>query len=61
MGEAVIVIEEYAYHLGDTLDLISFHEEDIMVLNRNQIRTNEKLFVDTIPLMGGCAASGTSS
>ncbi|MFS7985017.1 hypothetical protein Hanom_Chr11g00993391 [Helianthus anomalus] len=42
MDETVIITIESAYHLGDTLDLISFHEEDIKILNQNQIRTNEQ-------------------
>ncbi|MFS7985026.1 hypothetical protein Hanom_Chr11g00993491 [Helianthus anomalus] len=42
MGEAMIIIVESAYHLGDMLDLISFHEEDIQILNQNQICTNEQ-------------------
>ncbi|MFS7968441.1 hypothetical protein Hanom_Chr09g00797471 [Helianthus anomalus] len=42
MGETVIVTKEQAYRLADTLDLISFHEEDIMVLSEHQIHTHEK-------------------
>ncbi|MFS8008871.1 hypothetical protein Hanom_Chr14g01277991 [Helianthus anomalus] len=61
MGEAVVVTKESAYRLADTLELISFHEENIKVLNENQIRTNEQLYVDATPLFGGSEAGGTSS
>ncbi|MFS7984983.1 hypothetical protein Hanom_Chr11g00993021 [Helianthus anomalus] len=53
MGDSVIVTEECAYRLADTLDQISFHEKDIKVLNENQIRTNEQYQV--------CAKSWTGA
>ncbi|MFS7903624.1 hypothetical protein Hanom_Chr01g00026231 [Helianthus anomalus] len=42
MAEADIITEEQSIRIPDTLDLMSFHEEDILVLNQNQIRTNDK-------------------
>ncbi|MFS7937185.1 hypothetical protein Hanom_Chr05g00424671 [Helianthus anomalus] len=42
MAEAVIVTEENSFWLADTLDLISFHEEDIKILSEHQIRTNKQ-------------------
>ncbi|MFS7919057.1 hypothetical protein Hanom_Chr03g00208431 [Helianthus anomalus] len=53
MGEAVTVTEEAPYYLADTSYLISFQEEDLDVLSRNQIRTNEKYEI--------CAKSWTSA
>ncbi|MFS8021348.1 hypothetical protein Hanom_Chr16g01426361 [Helianthus anomalus] len=41
MGEDVIVIEEAPYRLADTLELISFYEDDLNVLSKNQIHTEE--------------------
>ncbi|KAM0057389.1 hypothetical protein Hdeb2414_s0005g00157641 [Helianthus debilis subsp. tardiflorus] len=42
MAEAMIVTKENTSRLADTLDLMSFHEEDMKILGQNQIRTNEQ-------------------
>ncbi|MFS7919541.1 hypothetical protein Hanom_Chr03g00213851 [Helianthus anomalus] len=42
MAEAAIVTEEQLIGIPDTFDPTSFHEEDILVLNQHQIRTNNK-------------------
>ncbi|KAJ0603654.1 hypothetical protein HanHA300_Chr02g0040731 [Helianthus annuus] len=42
MAEDGIVTEEQSIRIPNSYDLMSFHEEDIMVLNNHQIQTNEK-------------------
>ncbi|KAJ0804369.1 hypothetical protein HanPI659440_Chr02g0037241 [Helianthus annuus] len=42
MVEAAIVTEEQSIRIPNLYNLMSFHEEDIMVLNNHQIQTNEK-------------------
>ncbi|KAF5809061.1 hypothetical protein HanRHA438_Chr04g0162871 [Helianthus annuus] len=41
-AEAPIVTEEQSTRIPNSYDLVSLHEEDIMVLTNHQIRTNEK-------------------
>ncbi|MFS7993073.1 hypothetical protein Hanom_Chr12g01089801 [Helianthus anomalus] len=42
MGEGITDAEEAPYRLANTHDLINYHEEDLHVLSKNQIQTNEK-------------------
>ncbi|MFS7953625.1 hypothetical protein Hanom_Chr07g00620891 [Helianthus anomalus] len=42
MVEAAIVTEEQSIRIPNSYDLMSFHEEDIMVLTNHQIQTNKK-------------------
>ncbi|MFS7968769.1 hypothetical protein Hanom_Chr09g00801401 [Helianthus anomalus] len=42
MAEAVIVTEEQSIRIPNSNDLMSFHEEDVLILTNHQIRTNEK-------------------
>ncbi|KAJ0813540.1 hypothetical protein HanPSC8_Chr17g0774591 [Helianthus annuus] len=42
MAEAAIDIEEQSIRIPNSYDLMSFHEEDILVLANHQIQTNEK-------------------
>ncbi|MFS7921681.1 hypothetical protein Hanom_Chr03g00239811 [Helianthus anomalus] len=42
LAEAVVVTEEQSIRILNSYDLVSFHEEDILVLTHHQIRTNEK-------------------
>ncbi|MFS8008811.1 hypothetical protein Hanom_Chr14g01277271 [Helianthus anomalus] len=42
MAETVTVTQEQSIRLADTLDLMSFHEEDIMILGQSHIRTNDQ-------------------
>ncbi|MFS7999318.1 hypothetical protein Hanom_Chr12g01164661 [Helianthus anomalus] len=42
MAETVTVTQEQSIRIRDTLDLMIFHEEDILILNQHQIRTNDR-------------------
>ncbi|MFS8021361.1 hypothetical protein Hanom_Chr16g01426531 [Helianthus anomalus] len=42
MAEAAIVTKEQSIRIPNSYDLMSFHEEYIMVLNNHQIQTDEK-------------------
>ncbi|MFS7953162.1 hypothetical protein Hanom_Chr07g00615341 [Helianthus anomalus] len=42
MVEAAIFTEDQSIRMGNSYDLMSFHEEDMMVLTNHQIQTNEK-------------------
>ncbi|KAJ0786353.1 hypothetical protein HanOQP8_Chr02g0054471 [Helianthus annuus] len=42
MAEAFIVTEEQSIRIPNSYDLMSFHEEDVLILTNHQIRTNEK-------------------
>ncbi|MFS7899582.1 hypothetical protein Hanom_Chr00s066794g01787381 [Helianthus anomalus] len=42
MAEAVIVSEEKSIRIPNSYDLMSFQEEDILVLSNQQIRCHEK-------------------
>ncbi|KAM0063148.1 hypothetical protein Hdeb2414_s0003g00087671 [Helianthus debilis subsp. tardiflorus] len=42
MAEAVIVTKEQSIRIPNSYDLMSFHEEDILVLSSQQIRCHEK-------------------
>ncbi|MFS7936540.1 hypothetical protein Hanom_Chr05g00416771 [Helianthus anomalus] len=42
MTEAVIVTQEQSIRIPNSYDLMSFHEEDILVLSSHQIRCNNK-------------------
>ncbi|KAM0043277.1 hypothetical protein Hdeb2414_s0010g00339371 [Helianthus debilis subsp. tardiflorus] len=42
MVEAVIVTKEQSIRIPNSYDLMSFHEEDVLILTNHQIRTNEK-------------------
>ncbi|MFS7998863.1 hypothetical protein Hanom_Chr12g01159031 [Helianthus anomalus] len=42
MAKAVIVTQEQSIRIPDMLDLMSFHVEDILILNLHQIHTNDR-------------------
>ncbi|MFS7964893.1 hypothetical protein Hanom_Chr08g00755711 [Helianthus anomalus] len=42
MPEVVIVTEEQSIWIANSYDLMSFHEEDVLILTNHHIRTNEK-------------------
>ncbi|MFS8034477.1 hypothetical protein Hanom_Chr17g01581561 [Helianthus anomalus] len=42
IAEAVIVTEEQSIRIPNSHDLMSFHQEDILILSSHQIRINEK-------------------
>ncbi|MFS7918138.1 hypothetical protein Hanom_Chr03g00197311 [Helianthus anomalus] len=42
LAEVVIVTEEQSIRIPSSYDLMSFHEEDILILTSHQIRTGEK-------------------
>ncbi|MFS7946482.1 hypothetical protein Hanom_Chr06g00536801 [Helianthus anomalus] len=42
MVEAAIVTKEQSIRIPNSYDLMSFHEEDIMILTKHKIQTNEK-------------------
>ncbi|MFS7964882.1 hypothetical protein Hanom_Chr08g00755591 [Helianthus anomalus] len=42
MPEAVIVTEEQSIRIANSYDLMSFHEEDVLILTNHHIRTNKK-------------------
>ncbi|MFS7928256.1 hypothetical protein Hanom_Chr04g00318661 [Helianthus anomalus] len=42
IAEVVIVPEDQSIRIPNSYDLMSFHEEDVLILTNHQIRTNEK-------------------